>query len=76
MFQFVIADLCLIVVHSKQYVHNIFVYGIYTTRIDFIYMKEYQIRLQKLKIHIHYQFKKNQDVHGSPYRSLIISLPR
>ena len=75
-FQYMIVDLRFIAIHSKQYFRNMFVHGIHASRIDFIFMREHQIRWTKLEIYIHYRFECIQGQIDKAHRSLAIFLSR
>ena len=75
-FQGLITDLRLVAIHCKQCYRHTFIHGSRATRIDFMFMREHQIRWQKLKAHVHCHFERTLGVLGPIHRPLTASLPR
>ena len=75
-FQALVADLRLVAIHYKQCYRHTFLHGSRATRIDFMFMREHQIRWQKLKTHIHYRVERTLGILGPIYRPWTASLPR
>ena len=67
-FQALFTDLRLVAIHCNRHT---FLHGSRATRIDFMFMREHQIRWQKLKAHIHCRFECTLDVLGPIHRPLI-----
>ena len=55
---------------------EIVLHGNRATSIDFMFMREHQIRWQKLKAHVHCRFERTLGILGPIHRPLTASLPR
>ena len=71
-----VQDLSLIAIHCHQKYVPTFLHGLHRSRIDFIFLRNFQIRWRHLRAQVDHRFEWIGIHQGPQHRPLLIHLPR